>query len=387
MVMIAGFAALTVDVGVLYNGASDTQRTVGSAALAGAGILPSGDSPAKAEAAAYVADNPVLKTLLASGKVKIQVGRWIGQTKTFTPGFDGDGKIRNAVRVVGTHDQSLFFAKALGFQTADVTREAVAVSGGGVCAGVWGMEGVTLDGNVLIDSYDSRDGSYGPGNIQAHGDVCSCQDVWINGGITVNGDLMYGDGYNVYTEGSSFSVMGSIDDHSCGPVPAGGDFVTASWDNDNATIGLTPRGRDPFNGTQWDFYLTAQEVLTLNPGKYYFTSAMMDGQSQLIINGPVEIYVDGPANFAGGGLVNASQDPKDLIIYASGETVHATGGSGFYGAIHAPNATVFLDGGSTYYGTILGKSIDSDGSVIVHVDEAIVQQLYGLEVTPPVLVR
>jgi hypothetical protein len=114
----------------------------------------------------------------------------------------------------------------------------------------------------------------------------------------------------------------------------------------------------------------------------------MVGQSTLTITGPTQIYVDGNAKFAGGGVVNVSQNPRNLTIYGAGHEFKFAGGSGFYGAIVAPESDVTLLGNAEYYGVLVGRTLDMRGTSFLHVDEAVVADLFGGDgAVAPVLVE
>lgn len=203
----------------------------------------------------------------------------------------------------------------------------------------------------------------------------------------IRGDALYGEGYSFIPYGTSYEVTGVIDDHYCDTPSFDVNFEDAAVNNDNATIGLTARGNDPFLGSPGDLYVTGNDHLTLAGGTYYFTSAMLDGQAYLEILGPTTIYVTGPATFTGGGIINNTQDPKDLVIYANGDTVNLSGNSAFYGGVVAPQSLVILEGTTDFFGTILGRILDIDGDATIHVDESLVFELFGIEAVAPVLVQ
>ena len=198
---------------------------------------------------------------------------------------------------------------------------------------------------------------------------------------------MYGDGYSFLPQGTAYDVYGVVGDHECGTPNFDYDFIAARTANDNATIGRTQRGRDPFNGSPWDLYVTGNDSLTLAGGTYFFTSAMLDGQATITVTGPTKFYVDGPAWFTGGGLINATGDTHNLIIYSSGNDLTLTGGSDFYGAIIAPESTVYLTGGMVAYGTIIADVLDTEGTTTIHVDETLVQDLFDTKPLAPLLVE
>jgi hypothetical protein len=390
LVLILSFVVLAIDTGLIFTAVGQMQRTADASALAGASGLMDGGSVVRHRAIESAWLNPVIGEAVASQDLTVEIGNWSGVDRAFTPTPDEgvDDVLPNAVHVTGDRpDMGLFFAPVIGTMTTHVRRDAVAVSGSGTCAGIWGLEGVTTDGGIVTDSYDSYAGAYGPGNMRPHGDVCSCRDIIVNGVGNIRGDAMYGEGYQFVPYGTSYEVTGVIDDHYCDMPSFDVDFDDPAINNDNATIGLTARGRDPFNGSPWDLYVTGNDHLTLAGGTYYWTSAMIDGQAYVEVLGPTTIYVTGSANFTGGGLVNTTGDPKDLIIYCSGDVVNLSGNAGFYGGVIAPSSTVILEGTGDYYGTILSRVLDVDGDSTIHVDESLVFELFGLEAMAPRLVE
>jgi len=217
------------------------------------------------------------------------------------------------------------------------------MAGAGQCAGIWGLDGITIDGDVVTDSYVTSAGSYGAGNIRPNGDVCSCRDIVTNGGITVRGDAMYGEGYDFTPYGSSYEVTGLIDDHRCDLPDLSIDWEAVEATNDNADIPNTYRNRSPYRGFG-HLYVTGNDHLTLPPGTFYFSSALVDGQAYIEVTGPTTMYIEGNATLTGGGVINITQDPHNLTIYAYGPLVDMTGGAAFYGSLIAPTATVHTHG-------------------------------------------
>ena len=386
---IFGLTALTIDVGYLYQANAEMQRAADASALAGASGLMLGSEPVHQRAIAVAARNPVIRSPVTPGELNVVIGNWEAHSLSFTPSGEGHTISPNAVHVTGARpDVPLLFARVLGFNESDVVKEAVALFGSGHCAGVWGLEGITGNGSIVTDSYDSSEGPYGSGNIRPNGDICSCQDIDVFGSVEIHGDAMYGEGYGFYPRGGAYEVWGVIADHGCNVPPFEADFAAAAVDNDNATIGTTvPRGQDPFRGHPWNLRIGGRDSLTLAGGTYYFTSASLTGQGTLNIAGPTTIFVTGPADFRGGGIFNSSENPSDLVIYCSDPTVKLRGTSGFYGALIAPNSDVKLVGTSDFYGTLLGRTLDANGDTEIHVDETLVSELFGVDPPAPVIVR
>jgi hypothetical protein len=384
--LLLGMAALTVDVGYIYNNRADMQRTADAAALAGASGLSVGDSIARSRAIEYAGKNYLGQEAVQLTEQDVEVGNWESGSRSFTPSTDP--AIRpNAVRVVGHREGlPLFFAAIVGVNETQVVREAVALADGGRCRGIWGLEGVFAEGGIITDSYKSDEGLYGPGNINQSGDICSNQDIDLRGTVSIRGDAMYGRGYDLLTSGTSYEIWGNRGDICCPAVPPVVDMDQGRSFNDNDTIPLTDDGHDPLSGG--GLLLTSDDNLTLNPGTYYFESVRMAGQSTLTITGPTVIYVENDGLFTGGGVVNATADPSNLLIHSAGGEIDLAGGSGFYGAVIAPESNVRLVGNSEYFGNIIARTIDVRGDAVIHVDETIVDDVMGGEGgVVPVLVR
>ena len=388
IVALVGCAMLAVDVGHMYVANEEMQNAVDASALAGASAVCESNALAVGLGMQYATHNKVAGQPVGQHEANVIVGYWEGSTHTFFP-FTGTEPTRpNAVRSIGTRpDLPLFFARLFGFIIANVERDAVATSGSGTCAGIWGLELIDGDGDLITDSYDSSKGAYGTGNIFNNGDICSNRDIVLEGGVEIHGDAMNGADYSFLTYGSSMEIWGVMGAHRGEMFAPPFDMAAAQATNDNATIGLTDRGRDPFGGSLWDLNVTGNDGLTLAGGTYYFTSALIDGQATVTVTGPTTMYISGPADFTGGGLINITQDPKNLIIYSTGATMTIDGTAGFYGGVIAPQTEVTLTGTSEYFGTIMAKTLNMFGNTVMHVDERLIFDLLGIEPEVPLLVE
>lgn len=389
---LLGCAALTVDMGYVFVAHGDMQCAVDASALAGATGAPISDQLATSRAQSTGSANRVTVSALARDEIHVQVGYWNSHSNGGTFSLpDGTEAARpNAARVFGARPGiSLFFAGILGHHHVDIAKAATAIYGGGICAGMWGLNGVSADGNIFTDSYDSSVGVYGPGNIDLNGDLCSDQAVTLDGGVDIGGDVMYGFDYDLTISGQGYTIHGGTGPQNRSVSVPTIDMITAAANNDNATIPLTDlHNRDPFGGTTWDLTnVTGQDTLTLIAGTYYLTSAQLAGGAQIIVTGPTTFYIDGPADFSGGGLINPTQDPANLIIYSTGPTLTIDGGAGFYGAVIAPNTTVRFYGGSQIYGTVMAGFLDLRGATQIHVDSDVVRDIFGVGPEAPILVE
>lgn len=386
-IVLMGFAALAVDIGFVFNSRGEMQNAVDAGALAGAGALEIGSAEAETRARDTTHRNGVAGAPVADDEIVTTIGNWNGVDLTFSP-VTGDETVGpNAVRVVANrYGQGLFFAHMIGVSTTDIGREAIAAIGGALCGGVWGLNGITGNGNIYTDSYNSDDGPYDLNDVYPNGDLCSNADISLTGSVDIHGDVMYGEGYGLDISGGAYEIWGVVDDQSLNMIPPTFDMEAAMLNNDNATIGLTDGGHDPFNG-EWDLHLTGTENLTLDGGTYYFTSASMVGQSTITVNGPTEIFLSGNASFAGGGIINATQDPGNLTIYSTGAELFLAGGAGFYGVVIAPETDVTLVGTSDFYGVFIAGTLSFSGDASIHIDEAALFEVLGEGSVAPVLVR
>lgn len=139
MSAIVGFAALTIDVGVIYNAKTDLQRTADAAALAASSKLASFDEGdpmelARAEANRIVEANKVLGEQVQVAASDIEFGRAVYNEVTEAYDFQLTNEYPDAVRVVMRKSSgstngalTLYFARIFGKQSADVEAEAIAM--------------------------------------------------------------------------------------------------------------------------------------------------------------------------------------------------------------------------------------------------------------------
>ncbi|MCH8243133.1 MAG: hypothetical protein IH897_11070, partial [Planctomycetes bacterium] len=190
-------ASLAVDVGYICVLTAEQQNNADAGALAGAVALQEGDSMSVIDRIRdVIARNQQPQGYLSLDDQIIEIGWWHPVDQTFTALDVVDWEKRGyAVRVRASHNNApLFFAALMGMTSTDVSREAVTV-GSGQCRGIWGVEGVTIPGNVMTDSYNSTEGLYDPGSSGDEGDVCSGRGIDGMGSVEVNGDMMTGLGY------------------------------------------------------------------------------------------------------------------------------------------------------------------------------------------------
>lgn len=385
--VLIGFAALAIDVGYVCNLAGSSQNTADAGSLGGAYVLQEGQAMSALDAALEViARNQQQQGFLSLEDQTVELGAWDSVNRVFTALDPADWETGAfAARVVARRNNAPLFFAAVFIQTEiDVEREAVAV-GSRTCGGIWGLEGVRINGSVRTDSYDSTEGGYSFLTANADGDICSGRDIDIMGSGEVNGDIMTGFGYSANIAGAAATITGITTSSLDGATAPEVELGDAESDNDNATIGLTDEGRDPFS-SGWNLAMNSDDNLTLISGTYFFESITLRAGATLTVTGPTTIYVAGDVDATGNGISNVTEDPANLTLLVAGSSVILNGSSAFYGSVLAPNAEVTLSGSSDMYGAVIGGTVVMRGDFEFHVDEslAIVE---AMQAPPPMLVK
>jgi hypothetical protein len=222
--------------------------------------------------------------------------------------------------------------------------------------------------SVKDDSYDSRNGGYGGGNVLEHATVgtnsSAANAVEILPKGEVHGDVVVGAGATI--PASCVDNRGTIT-----------GLITKE-----PTPVLLPSVRTvPPNAVHLgDVYLDGNDTMTLNAGTYYMTDLDILGSAQMICNGKVVIYLDESTDksspdirIGGNGMVNTSGIASNLVLYCKDDVVDIaiSGAAAFYGGIYAPKATITLNAGDVY-GSLIGKVVNLNGSTAnMHYDEAL----------------
>lgn len=249
-------------------------------------------------------------------------------------------------------------AAARAYETRAVTVYAEIGSSALFDFAVFAERSMQINGNPVIDSYDSRNGAYGGANVAANGDIgtnsTANSTVSLVGNATVNGDAQVGPGAtpsNVISIGPNAELNG------------------------NASAATAPKVFPmPVTTTvsQGDLKIAGKQTVTLGAGTYHYDSLSITGQAQLRAAGPVEIYVDGAVDVGGNGVATQANLPPNLIIYVTGSAgVKLHGNGAFYGAIYAPSSDVMNVGNGELFGAVVSNTYQQSGNGSVHYDEAL----------------
>lgn len=248
--------------------------------------------------------------------------------------------------------------------------------------GAYGRDDFKMNGGGLIDSYDSRVGTYasqavnGPdgggymfannnariggngtiktaGNAQIHGDVYTSP-----GGTFDIGGTLYGDTIRMATS----IVMDSIPASEMADAQANNDATTNMTLTGSATYDTVTNALTTSNNS---------DSVIFSSGTYYFSSIDIKGVLLVESGAQVFIYTDGIWDGSSGSIVNIDGVPSNLHIYSTGSQISITGGSALCAAVYAPYANIVITGGSEFYGSIIGATYDNGGGTDIHFDEAL----------------
>jgi len=220
----------------------------------------------------------------------------------------------------------------------------------------FGTTSVTLNGEGLIDSYDSSQGAYSPATASAHGDVgtngAAAGNVSLHGDMRVNGNAYSGPGSNpnvVVTMTSTDVITGN---KLAMPKPEPMAPVTVPG---GTNLGV----------------LTVSGDTTLPGGTYTYQNISVTGNGRLTFTGPTTLYVTGTLNIAGHGVSTASNLPPNLLIYVAGAGAVSLGGQSFYGGVYAPQSAVTIQDHIALYGSVMGTAVTTSGNIDLHYDLAL----------------
>lgn len=372
MIAFAGIVSLAVDVGHARLVKNQLQHAADAAARYAAAGMQTSTGAATSNAVAAAGNNTADATsVLVDPNNDVEFGSWDNTNHTFTVLTGSAQSGANAVRVTCRRTAArgnpvpLTFGPVIGRSTCDVTASAIATMSS-QSHGVVGLNSVSMSGNTSMDSYSSANGPYSSGAAGSSASVASNGNISLSGGATIKGDANPGVGMQTSGNGVSGSTTPLASPLSYPPASAGSYATT----NDDANV--LPYMR---NG---GFSLSGSQSAVMPGGTYYFKFFRMSGGSQLILTGPVTIYVAGTVNLSG-GVTTSSSIPENLKIEVTGSSnVTLTGSSAFYADVYAPQSNVTITGSAQVMGAVVGQSLSLSGSAAVHMDQGISGSGHGV---------
>jgi hypothetical protein len=306
----------------------------------------------------------------------------------------GSSSYQVQITAAGPRDYSLVSTGADGSNRMRLELIAAPKATGFFQFAAFGAEGVVLDSNAFIDSYDSALGTYASqikgGNTWAreNGDVGSNADILLKANTEVHGDAQPGPGHIVDDSAPNTYVSGSMS-------PLEEELVLPPI--------VVPA--IPSSGS-----VVASSDLVLGPGDVHYDSIRMMGGTTLTIVGPARIVSDDfemksnsrlVFDAAGGEielystrdfLLESNSDVEtlshsalDVTIFLDGnnmtkappDQLELSSNSEFVGAIYAPNSKFTLGSNFSVFGSLMCGQLDLSSFGTIHFDEALLYDGYG----------
>jgi len=301
-----------------------------------------------------------------------------------------------------------------GIQRAVVVK---AIPAGLFQGGLIAKGGVTLQGNVVVDSFNSQvagqnvNGQYDPSIRRDNGSIATASSnivasVSAGGSVEVYGKIFTGpeDSINVsgnvaigslaYVNGAATGLQSGYSQNDLNiyipdapAPPTGGSLLpvktTYAFQGSNYANSylLTDAGTGKYQ--QSSIQLTSSEkILVKGNVKLYVTGDFkMSGQSQIIIgtNSSLTFYAGGSVDMSGGGLINRTGNATNVTFNGlpTCTSIQYSGGADFIGTIYAPEAAFKMSGGGNnvynFVGSAVAGSINLNGKYQVHYDESLIQ--------------
>lgn len=302
--------------------------------------------------------------------------------------YDLGGVIKGVIKLVILNPSSStpeIYAEgvATGHATGQVKKQLYASMTAGFTPfknGFNSKAGIVLKGsNVMFDSYDSRKGPYGHGNMNANITVSTISievDALDIGNAAVYGYVATGAAMpNVGPKGSitDFANKGKVD-----PSRITTDYY-AEFPNIEAPVLSAPLKSMPSAGT-----ILGGEYLLSNWSSNSSTPLYIAGDTTIVITGDMKlsgngsivvdpaatlkIYAAGDVDLSGNGVLNSGTKPEQVLIFGTnsvpgGQDIAISGNGYLSASVYAPNARVAMNGGGST-GRVFGAVAAYDARLV-----------------------
>lgn len=243
---------------------------------------------------------------------------------------------------------------------------------------IFSRQALRLEANVLIDSFDSRLGSYASqvsGGVASAGAVVeSNSGIRVDSAGEIHGDIHPGVGHGV-SSASSADVTGSLQ-----PLESPRTIEEATPPAIASAGNQTLAGAGTFSAGDyaWGALTIDGHPTFVGPARIVVDRLELRPNSSLTLDttgGPIEIYVlDVLRQASNSAIVCPSQSAKDVTLHylaPAGSTADLRSNSDFYGRIVAPHATVVVRSNFEIFGAIQADLVVVNANARIHFDSAI----------------
>ena len=222
--------------------------------------------------------------------------------------------------------------------------------GDGVGAGIIALSTVEIVGSLEVSSPAGGGAIHGNDLVDVAGDVHVDSSIFSAGSIVTHGNSLYVGGEMIEGVGEATAAL---------PYSVA---EAAKSNNLNGTLQVKQGNAMVSPVVDGELRLSGQDELTMAPGSYYFVNGMsVSGQTQIVLQGPVKIYVEGKVSFSGTTQTNTGEAYTMEIIQMSDAGVTLSGTSDAQLHIVAPLSDVKLTGTTDFSGTVLGNNVSVSG--------------------------
>jgi Flp pilus assembly protein TadG len=384
LLLLAGFVVLAIDVGWLQNAKMQLHTAADASARAGVSQVPYAPfdgANGRLEAIRIASNNNCLGdpvNISSYSAQDIDFGFWNTVTRTYTVIVNNpvDLSGANACRVNAHRLSSrgtavpLLFGSILGFNTSDVSAQAIAMISYLPARGfgLIGLDGINMNGNALAtDSYLPGLGAYGSQVPRKNGAIASDGNIDL-GNRDIWGDVRPG------MPDPNTGLPGTISQKPQSTITG----YTAPLDQ--RLHDLYPPLTVPSGLTNQGNFTSGTKALVgssdpKNPTDFYFTNFDLGGNTTVTVTGYVRLWVNGNLTVGGNTTVNGSvPDPAQLTINVVGSNSSIS--ADFHGTpqifmhLYAPTANFQIKGTADFYGWVVAKTLYFNGNAAVHYDES-----------------
>ena len=337
------------------------------------------------------------------------VRRYIG-TNYYDAYINNSNPSQPTIRVTGVKQWNL---SSGGDSLVDRTVVVATGSSSLFQGGVLSKGGITLNGNVRIDSYNSQDplystnGQYIASKSKDGGNIATVDSnitatVTVGGSVDVYGKVYTGPGDTITLNGGATvgSMAWNTTNSGAQPGWTQSDLNIAIPNAELPTftgLPLPPNGDVTWKSTTYsNSYLLNSSDYTVNANVSLASSKIilvqgnvklhlignlsLAGNAQIIIatNSSLKVYASGNLDFSGGGVANSSGYATNLTVYGQTNctSIKIAGGTEFAGVIYAPQAAYSqVGGGSTdlnFCGSVVANTVTLSGRSQIHYDESLI---------------
>ena len=292
-------------------------------------------------------------------------------------GAEGDGDLADdtsdkvTLTVVGTFDGVTHTVRAV------VTPATVQPTESGISA--W--DKVEIKERGVVDSFDSRTGPYGGGNVGSEAVITnnstSNDKITVKNNAVVNGSVYCGPGGNpasvvsIENNGEITGDASVLDQAVDIPDEIDEPDVGASSGNVTYSSGTTTISSDQhFN----KFKIESDAIVQISGAVTILCdddfAIKNNAQLKVLPGGILRLYTKDKFKAKNDAQVNINTaDPSKLIIcQLSSQDVHLEGNSRMYATVLAPDGELYLKSNSQFYGSFAGKDVKVEDDGRLHHD-------------------